>query len=476
MGIRTASTPKLPDRIWMESALAAALLALAVVGLWTAIDGELWKEIAEQSAGATIARLTPQGALVRVRNGDAGVWEDLTAEARVAQGDAIFTDESGTASLKMLAGDLIAIGPGSLVIVRVDEKSEKAARWGDLANRASIEVKQGTVSVQQKSSTRGVKLSAGGKTYEVSGEGAGSPVVIEADASGVRFRSGDGKAISVKPQGAAEAKRISGDRELRNDGKDFSEHPAPPTPMKVPAAPALMLDAPSIISPAPGAEIAALPGKQVEVSFKWAEFPRGSQGDVEVRSEADQKVTRIDGGRFGAVESFTTGTYSWRVRALGAGGKSSPWSVSQRLVLTPKPRARPLALTQVSTEKAHAYKVAAQAKSDASRRDDIKLLPIPVPAEPREGQMIKVGARAMLTWPRASGGVMFELQVSSDAQFKQIVFKASTKENFQAFFPKSGGFYYWRVRGIYRGIKKTQTGPWGPVRKLEAIAPENTVY
>ena len=131
MGIRTASTPKLPDRIWMESALAAALLALAVVGLWTAIDGELWKEIAEQSAGATIARLTPQGALVRVRNGDAGVWEDLTAEARVAQGDAIFTDESGTASLKMLAGDLIAIGPGSLVIVRVDEKSEKAARWGD---------------------------------------------------------------------------------------------------------------------------------------------------------------------------------------------------------------------------------------------------------------------------------------------------------------------------------------------------------
>ncbi len=477
MGIRTLPTSKPASGkpasgIWAEMALTSALLLLSAAGLWASIDGELWKEIAEQSTGATIARVTPKSSLVRVRGGDAGVWEDLATEARLTQGDAIFTDEAGTAELKMLSGDRVTVGPGSLVIVRVDEK---AAHFGDLANRASIEVKQGTVSVQQKASDHGVKLSAGGKSYEVSGAGAGSQVVVEAGTSGVKFRSGDGGAISVKPQGAAEAKKISGDRELRSDGKSFSEHPAPPTPMQAPAVPSFMTDAPQIISPLPGAEIAAQPGKTVEVSFKWAEFPRGTQGDVEVRSEADQKPLHIEGGRFGAVESLAPGVYSWKVRALGAGGKSSAWSVSQKLVLTPKPRARPLALTQVSAEKAHAFKLAAQAQSARTRRDDVKLIPIPVPAEPREGQMIKVGVRSMLTWPRAQG-VSFELEVSSDPGFKQIVFKATTTDNFRAFFPKSAGFYYWRVRGLYRGIKKTQLGPWGPVRKLEAIAPENTVY
>ncbi len=54
--------------------------------------------------------------------------------------------------------------------------------------------------------------------------------------------------------------------------------------------------------------------------------------------------------------------------------------------------------------------------------------------------------KVLLTWQKTSFTEAYELEIGSDSEFKNPLFKNKVKENFYVFRPTSGGKYYWRVK------------------------------
>jgi hypothetical protein len=87
----------------------------------------------------------------------------------------------------------------------------------------------------------------------------------------------------------------------------------------------------------------------------------------------------------------------------------------------------------------------------------------PALAQPRNGAPIpekKTGkAPVLLTWSHTNFTEKYEVQVSSDPSFAEVLDARSTGDNFHSFLPPAKGTYYWRVRARGRSLISTYSEP-----------------
>lgn len=354
-----AKTQTLPGALPWELPLAFFLIAAGSFGLWVSLSADAFRQMSNDDHRVAVGTVTAERGQVRVRRDDMGVWEDLRGKANAAQGDVVFTDGSAEATLDIKGSGQISIGPGSLVVVRVENappaqgglasrlfEKLKQPLSAPVSNRASIEVQKGSVSVKPMSENRGLKISAGGKKFELKSSAPGASVAVEVGGDGgVKFRAEKGQA-AIRAEGEKGVHSIKTGREITAPTKPgaWKENAAPPA--KIPAS--LVPVVPQTISPHSGAEISVSSGQKVDVGFRWYELPYGVRTEVEVRPRDVAKGGEVsEGGRAGVSTPLGVGSYEWRVRSRTVDGKYSAWSDYRQLRISDRPiTSSPIALKQ----------------------------------------------------------------------------------------------------------------------------------
>ncbi|MBL7715735.1 MAG: hypothetical protein JNL01_09730 [Bdellovibrionales bacterium] len=355
-----ASKVQFISRGWgLERPLSYALIGTGALGLYSSINNERWKRVVEdENSGAKIGLVESNGSGVRVKHAGGSVWQDLSGTQDAIEGDSIYTDSTASAKLRLKSKDVLEVGPGSLVIARLEKSkpAEDLPWWQKVAQPLNddkpkpmqLEVKKGTVQVGILASGGALSLTAGGQKLQLKSKGGPAQVRIQVDGTDsagkpiVKLQSAGGN-VQVAEAGSKVSRALpTGQAVVAAAGVNGAAWKTSKA-IETPVIQAEKVTTPKVVGPIPGTELKADAGKLNEVTFSWEKLPPGIYGELEVRSvQTTALAARSEGSRNGASVSLPLGSFDWRVRArAGEAGQKSEWTSYQRLDLVESLGGRP---------------------------------------------------------------------------------------------------------------------------------------
>lgn len=335
-----------PDVRW-DTPLGVFLVVLGGFGVYLSGQQSIWRELADDEPDRVIvAQVKPIVGNVRVRHPESQVWEDAPQSLPAIQGDTVFTDDQSQALLVFQNQNEVRVAPGSLVVVRVEEREEKGF-FGAVrtllgqtqGQRTSVEVQKGAIEVRSHSDQAAqMAVYADGKRYVVSGSDKKAKVEVFQTDSGVKIQARDGEANVAVP-GFKKAVHVRAGKALavdvEEDGKlSVAQGKLQTLPDSVGVAPIEV----SVLSPMNGARMQVKPGAPVEVQFRWQPLVPGLSTELRIQgmkgSVSEGTQNEVTAGRMGTLTQLSSGKYVWQVRSKNAQGKTSAWSKPSALELT----------------------------------------------------------------------------------------------------------------------------------------------
>ncbi|MBL7714259.1 MAG: hypothetical protein JNL01_02255 [Bdellovibrionales bacterium] len=338
-----------PDVRW-DTPLGFFLILLGSGGVYFSGQQSVWRELAnDEPDRVVVAQVKPLVGSVRVRHPESQVWEDAPESLPAVQGDTVFTDDQSQALLIFQNQNEVRVAPGSLVVVRVEEREEKGF-FGAVrtllgqtqGQRTSVEVQKGAIEVRSHSDQAAqMAVYADGKRYVVAGSNQKAKVDIFQTDGGVKIQARDGEAQVAVP-GFKKAVHVRDGKALavdvEEDGKlsvAQGKTQALPDPKGI--AP---MDV-SVLSPMNGASVQVKAGVPAEIQFRWQPLASGLSAELLIEgvkgTSTDGMKNEVSAGRMGTMTQLSSGRYVWQVRSKNTQGKTSNWSKAQVLELTEAP-------------------------------------------------------------------------------------------------------------------------------------------
>lgn len=451
-----------------DLSLSIFLISLGIFGLKVAGDSEKWRQmIDEPDDRIPVGKVESVSGEARFRRAYQAVWEDVSKPRSAANGDVIFTDDKSEAVLKLRSRNMIRIAPGSLVVVRIDERPAGQAKdvWWDrffkpveeaIDSRASIEVKKGAIEVLPGSGAMTLHLRHEGERYDLEWKGEKGTVQVGANGKrGLEFAATGGAEVGVKGPGDMTARELKSGEGL----KGIQWNPKPINHA---------VEVPVTEAPLNGMTFKTVPGQPSEVAFRWKPLPKGLSTEIEINGMGDQSEfeLKLEAGRSGTITALYAGQYRWRVHSKNAAGQVSDWSPYGEITMTVKEGdPQPLVIKGAQGEKMVLKQapVALAPVAEKPTKAGPTLPGTPVLTEPPKGAKAATMERVIFSWQRVNGAKQFELELAKSKTFAEKALSVRVRENFFLHRPSSEGLLYWRVRAF----NDHGAGKWSEIRSIE---------
>ncbi len=393
-----------------------AILALSLIALFMSIYFLLQDDSAAVKARGeltAVGKFNQSRNDVRRRVQSGFTWATVSPKDTVYEGDSIFTGDESDASIQLESGGKIQIDPKSLVVVRTQGKS------------LALDLQYGSL-VGKVSGDAPLLISQNGQLQELTSEDA--EIRIETTAE---------KETKIQV--------VKGEVQLNkvNKQKKSSDEPKPPPQvirqnevleMKAAAAPVIKKVQVELVAPDTGKTLWMPLGQSVVFRWKYLGGNPPAKGRMELSRDInfEQKIAayEIAGTAVSLPDkNRPTGTFHWRIRpTTNNPNEEALPSAPSRLTLYP----------------------------DSP----------PLPTFPTDGQGFaynaeagETGKQVLLSWEDQSGSTEFEVQLASDTEFKNLIFKKRLELMSERTPLLEGGNYYWRVKGLH---PQRNEPPWSP--------------
>lgn len=301
------------------------LFILGISALILAVSSRFWSSLSNRGPEGRIGELQRANGLVRLKGSDELIWTDLNDEAKLYDGDAVFTGEQSRAHVELNNGLSGWVDADSMVVIHDAGEQSRGI--------PSLVFGHGVTKLLSRANEQRIEIEASGKRYVLQTEHPGTEFEIQVRAQAKSSAQSPVLKVAVS-RGSLTVAQARGNHSVEVQSGDALEASSEghlllsDTPLKAleERPNGWSTEAPELLAPLNGGRITTAKADQDEtLEFRWKNDPPAASYELRIE-DMEGRVRSPSSHLPGAQIALAPGTYHWQVRRVGEQGQISAWS------------------------------------------------------------------------------------------------------------------------------------------------------